>query len=133
MMQATIWLTSQIVLAIHDEQLSQFGGAEGLRDSGLLDSALARPINRLHYDSKATIFDLAAALGAGIIANHPFVDGNKRTGLLSIHAFLYLNGWIFDPLQEDEVRIILSLAAGEMKEGELAEWIKASSAKESGR
>ena len=120
------WLTLDMVKAIHDEQLAQFGGAQGLRDPGLLESALSRPLNRYHYDADASIFELAASLGAGIIANHPFVDGNKRTGLLSIQAFLILNGWRFKPEQADEVHTILGLAAGEVGEEDLARWIAAS-------
>lgn len=119
------WLTLDMVLAIHDEQLAQFGGGEGMRDLGLLESALARPANRFHYEADANIFELAAALGAGIVGNHPFVDGNKRTGVLSIQAFLVLNGWRFSPSQDDEVRTILALATGEISEPDLAGWIEA--------
>ena len=119
------WLTLDMVLAIHDEQLAQFGGGEGMRDLGLLESALARPANRFHYEADAYIFELAAALGAGIVGNHPFVDGNKRTGVLSIQAFLVLNGWRFSPSQDDEVRTILALATGEISEPDLAGWIEA--------
>jgi death-on-curing protein len=119
------WLTRDMVLAIHDEQLAQFGGGEGMRDLGLLESALARPANRYQYEAEANIFELAAALGAGIVGNHPFVDGNKRTGVLSIQAFLVLNGWRFIPAQDDEVRTILALASGEVDESDLARWIEA--------
>ena len=119
------WLTLDMVLAIHDEQLAQFGGGEGMRDLGLLESALARPANRYQYEAEANIFELAAALGAGIVGNHPFVDGNKRTGVLSIQAFLVLNGWRFIPAQDDEVRTILALASGEVDESDLARWIEA--------
>jgi death-on-curing protein len=100
------WLTLQMVLTIQGEQMAKFGGAEGIRDTGLLESAMA------HHHPNASKFELAAAYGVAIVGNHPFVDGNKRTGLLLIHAFLYLNGWRFKPSQEDEVRTILSLASG---------------------
>ena len=118
------WLTMRMVLAIHDEQLAVFGGAQGLRDAGLLDSALAKARNRYEYERDAGIFRLAAAYCTGIVRNHPF-DGNKRTGLLSLHAFLALNGYRFRPAQEDEVEIILGLAAGEVAETGLARWIAA--------
>lgn len=124
------WLTTRMVLAIHDEQLAVFGGAQGLRDPGLLDSALAKARDRYAYEGdagegNAGIFRLAAAYCAGIVRNHPFVDGNKRTGLLSLQAFLALNGYRFRPAQEDEVEIILALAAGEVDETGLARWIEA--------
>lgn len=114
-----------MVLAIHDEQLAQFGGGEGIRDLGLLESALARPANRYHYEAEAKIIDLVAALGAEIVGNHSFVDGNKRSGELSIQAFLVLNGWLFSPSQAEEVLTILALDAGEINEPDLARWIKA--------
>ncbi len=123
------WLTVEMVLAIHDEQLAMFGGGEGLRDAGLLDSGLARAPNRHHYNPDATLFELAAAYGIGIIKNHPFVDGNKRTGLISMHAFLALNGWNFDADQVEEVQTILANAAGDMEEDELGRWIEANSRK----
>ena len=119
------WLTLDMVLAIHDEQLAQFDCGEGMRDLGLLESALARPANRYHYEAEAKIIELAAALGAEIVGNHPFVDGNKRTGVLSIQAFLVLNGWLFSPSQAEEVRTILALDAGEISEPDLARWIEA--------
>ena len=119
------WLTMQMVRAIHDEQLAMFGGAQGLRDPGLLESALAKARDRCAYEGDAGIFRLAAAYCTGIVRNHPFVDGNKRTGLLSLQAFLALNGYRFRPAQEDEVQIILGLAAGAVEETDLARWIAA--------
>ena len=121
------WLAVDMVLAFHDEQLALFGGGEGIRDPGLLESGLARAPNRHHYDPDATLFELAAAYGIGIIKNHPFVDGNKRTGLISMHVFLALNGWNFDAGQIDEVQTILRLAAGDMEEDEPARWIEENS------
>lgn len=118
------WLTVDMVLAFHDEQLALFGGGEGLRDAGLLESGLARAPNRHHDDADATPFELAAAYGIGIIKNHPFIDGNKRTGLISMHVFLALNGWNFDPDQIDGVQTIMKLAAGDMEEDGLARWIE---------
>lgn len=121
------WLTLDMVLAFHDEQLVMFGGGEGLRDLGLLESGLARAVNRYHYEPASTVFELAAAYGIGITKNHPFVDGNKRTGLISMHVFLALNGWNLDPDQIDEVQTILKLAAGEVEEAELSRWFEANS------
>lgn len=123
------WLAEDLILAIHDEQLAMFGGGTGIRDRGLLESALARPVNRFHYEPEASLFNLAAALGSGIIGNHPFIDGNKRTGLMAIRAFLRLNGWNFEPEQADEVAMILGLAAGDVDEPELAGWIEANTKK----
>ena len=117
------WLTVDIVMAIHDEQLRMFGGGEGVRDPGLLESGMTRPVNRHHYDPNNTIFELAAAYDFGIAKNQPFVDGNKRTGLVSMHVFLALNGWNFAPDQVEEVQMILRLASGELEEDELARWV----------
>lgn len=123
------WLTLAMVLAIHDESLAAFGGAAGVRDLALLESAPARPVNRWHYEPDASVADLAAAYAYGIVRNHPFVDGNKRTGLLAVQAFLFLNGMRFDPEQVEEVRVFLALAAGALSEEELARWIAANAAK----
>ena len=106
-------------------ELDKLGGGEGMRDLGLLESALARPANRYNYEAEAKIIELAAALGAEIVGNHPFVGDNKRTGVLSIQAFLVLNGWLFSPSQAEEVRTILALDAGEISEPDLARWIEA--------
>ncbi len=117
------WLTVDMVLAFHDEQLALFGGGEGIRDPGLLESGVLRAVNRYHYDPASTVFELAAACGLGIVKNHPFIDGNKRTGLISMHVFLALNGWNFTPDRAEAVQIILSLAAGELEEEDLARWV----------
>jgi len=119
------WLTIDMILAFHDEQLAMFGGATGLRDPGLLESALARPVNQYHYRPDVTLAELAAAYAGGIIRNHPFVDGNKRTGLLAVQAFLFLNDVRFAPRPADEVRMILGFAAGEIDEAELGRWVAA--------
>jgi death on curing protein len=116
------WLEIGIVLDFHAEQLALFGGAEGIRDLGLLESAVARPINKFTYGE----FDLAnhaAACGFGIARNHPFVDGNKRTALASMIVFLGLNGFDLDAPREQATVIILGLASGEMSEKGLAGWI----------
>ena len=90
----TVWLSLKIVLAIHDEQLAEHGGATGLRDAGLLESALARPLNHASY-ADPEVAELAALYALGIVRNHPFVDGNKRTGYVARETFLELNGALF--------------------------------------
>ena len=116
------WLDLDIVLDFHAEQLALFGGADGIRDLGLLESALARPVNKFAY-GKTNLAVLAAAYGFGIAQNHPFIDGNKRTALASLIVFLGLNGIEFDAPQEQTTAIVLSLAAGEIVEDIFARWI----------
>jgi len=119
------WLTRAMVVALHDESLALFGGLPGIRDDGLLESALARPRNRLAYQPDVELCRIAAAYGFGLVRNHPFMDGNKRTGVLSVAVFLALNGRRFDPDEVEEVRTILDLAAGNTDEEEFAAWIAA--------
>jgi len=119
------WLTKRMVLAIHDEAVEMFGGTAGIRDDGLLASALSQPQNRHAYEAEATLFDLAASLCHGICKNHPFLDGNKRTALLSARAFLFLNGLAFEPTEVDEVENMVAVAAGELNEAGLAHWFGA--------
>jgi death-on-curing protein len=116
------WLDIDIVLDFHAEQLALFGGADGLRDRGLLESALARPVNKFAYGEKG-IAALSAAYGFGIARNHAFIDGNKRTALASMIVFLGLNGLDLDVPQEAATAMILSLAAGEITEELLAQWL----------
>jgi death-on-curing protein len=116
------WLTLPIVLAIHEEQLAIYGGSAGLRDSGLLESALARPQNKWNYEA-AELPELAAAYGYGIARNHPFVDGNKRTALLAMYTFLGINGIDFIVPEADAAAMMLGLAAGEVSEQSLARWV----------
>jgi death-on-curing protein len=116
------WLDIAIVLDFHSEQLSLFGGADGVRDLGLLESALARPINKFAY-GETDLATLAAAYGFGIARNHAFVDGNKRTALASMIVFLGLNGMDLDAPQDTATAVVLSLAAGEITEAALASWI----------
>ncbi len=116
------WLTQDMVHALHAEAIAAFGGSPGLRDAGLLESALDRPRNLFAYGDDPSIFDLAAAYCAGIVKNHPFIDGNKRTGLLSVRAFLFRNRVLFEPEERDEVTIMVALAAGEIDEAALATW-----------
>jgi death-on-curing protein len=117
------WLTRQIVVAIHNEQLAIHGGAGGLRDEGMLESALDRPRNRGAYES-AELAELAAAYAFGIARNHLFVDGNKRTSLLALYTFLGVNGIDFVVAEADAAAMILALAAGEVNEEGLIRWIR---------
>lgn len=116
------WLDLSIVIDVHAEQLALFGGPDGVRDLGLLESALARPINKFAY-GESSLAALAAAYAFGIARNHPFIDGNKRAAFASIIVFLGLNGIDFDVAPETATAMILSLAAGEVSEESLARWI----------
>jgi len=117
------WLLDEVVIAIHDEQIAVHGGSLGIRDSGLLSSALARPKHKANYGDPS-VFDLAAAYAYGIIRNHPFVDGNKRTGFLVAYVFLHINGWELRSREVEAVNAVLDLAAGEMDEPFFSEWLK---------
>jgi death-on-curing protein len=114
-MSEPIWIDAALVLAIHDRQLAEHGGAEGLRDESLLHSALARAPNHLAYASADTI-ELAAKYTAGIVKNHPFLDGNKRTGFVVGVLFLELNGYQFTASEEAAAQAVLELAAGTLDE-----------------
>jgi len=116
------WLTLQMVRSIHAQAIGIFGGSAGVRDAGLLDSALERPRNLFHYAESPSLFELAAAYCVGIVKNHPFLDGNKRTGILIANAFLELNGYRFEPDEVDVVSVIMALADGTADEGTLAPW-----------
>ena len=117
------WLTYEQVIAIHSRQLRRFGGASGLRDEGMLRSALERPINKWHYE-QAELVELAAAYAFGLAKNHAFVDGNKRIAFMAMAAFLRKNAIAFAPEPAPATAIILSLAAGEVSEESLARWIR---------
>ena len=119
----TVWLSRPLVLAIHDEQLAEHGGAGGIRDEGLLESALARPLNRAGYGDP-DIAELAALYAIGIVPNHPFVDGNKRAGFASLVAFLALNGAPLQVAEADAVITMLHLAAGEMSDDVFIAWVR---------
>jgi death-on-curing protein len=120
------WLSKRAVLAIHAEQLAEHGGAPGIRDEGLLESALARPRHRAAYAQRDAA-DLAAAYGYGIVRNHPFVDGNKRTGFVAAATFLLLNGRAFEAAEADVATTFEQLAAGALTEQRLAEWLRVNS------
>lgn len=117
------WIGKKAILFLHEESLSNFGGARGLRDEGLLESALARPHNTHAYRPDATFAELAASYGFGIAKNHPFVDGNKRAAFLCIGLFLAINGFRLVASQVDAIETMLALAAGSMTEPDLAVWI----------
>jgi death-on-curing protein len=119
------WLSKAVILAIHDEQLAEHGGSTGVRDEGLLDSALARPQNRFAYDETADLPTLAAAYAFGLARNHPFIDGNKRTAFVAAEMFLDLNGVILTASDGDCVLTMLRLAAGEIEEDAFAAWLRA--------
>lgn len=118
-----LWISKKALLLLHEESLSAFGGARGLRDEGLLESALARPQNTHAYNSSATLAELAASYGYGVAKNHAFLDGNKRAAFLCIGLFLAINGSRLIASQIDAIETMLALAAGTVTEQELALWI----------
>jgi death-on-curing protein len=120
-MSEPVWLDVDIIIDVHAEQLALFGGPEGIRDRGLLESALARPQNKFAY-GETDLAALAAAYGFGIARNHPFVDGNKRAAFAAIIVFLGLNDIEFAPPPPAATAIILALAAGEVGEEGLTRW-----------
>ena len=117
------WIDKQALLLLHGESVAEHGGAAGIRDAGLLDSALARAQNLAAYGDP-DVAALAAAYGAGISQNHPFVDGNKRAAFLSVGLFLALNGHRLVATQAEATVAMLSLAAGELREEEFAAWLR---------
>ena len=125
-MKGSHWFTREECLALHDMMLSHYGGIAGVRDESMLESALARPRQRFHY-GKPEMADLAASYAAGTVKNHPFLDGNKRTGLMLGAGFLERNGFEFHATEVEAVVRTLALAAGEMTEAACAEWLKANS------
>ncbi len=122
-MSEPVWVLRSIVDAIHDAQLVEHGGASGVRDEGLLESALNRPINLQAY-GEADLCSLAAAYAFGITRNHPFIDGNKRTAFVVSYTFLRINGLELMADETSATKAMLALSAGEMNEAEFAEWIR---------
>lgn len=120
------WLTSSVVLGIHADQISKHGGSGGLRDRGLLESALERPRNRHHYEPDSDLAELAASYGFGIARNHPFIDGNKRVAFQAMYVFLGLNRLRIESREEEVVSLTLSVASGDMEELQLASWLRES-------
>ncbi len=117
------WISKKALLLLHEESLSEFGGARGLRDEGLLESALARPRNTYAYNEAAALAELAASYCYAIAKNHAFVDGNKRAAFLCVGLFLAINGYRLTASQVDAIETMLGVAAGKVSEGELALWI----------
>ena len=125
-MGTPIWVGKEVTLAIHKRQLAEHGGRDGMRDEGLLESALARQVNRRAYgDPLPTLAELAASYAFGLARNHPFVDGNKRVAYVVCHLFLRLNGKLLVAANAEKYRMFLSLAQGTTEEGELTSWIHA--------
>lgn len=117
------WVERRALELLHDESIAEHGGAGGLRDEGLLESALARPQNIAAYGSP-DLAELAAAYGAGLAQNHPFVDGNKRSAFLAVGLFLALNGRKLVATQAEATVVMLSLAAGELEEAAFSAWLR---------
>lgn len=126
------WIARAALELLHGESLAEHGGAAGLRDEGLLESALARPMNLAHYGTP-DVFELAACYGVGLAKNHPFVDGNKRAAFLAVGLFLYLNGYRLTASQADATLTMLAVAAGQMDEAALAQWLRSHAAKRATR
>ena len=122
-MKEPVWIQHQSVLAIHDVLLAEFGGAPGIRDESLLESALARPLNLWSYE-KSNLFRLAAAYTHGIVKNHPFVDGNKRTGYVIDGIFLERNGYQVKASEEEATAAIMALARNALTEANFALWLR---------
>lgn len=120
------WIDRRALELLHDESLAEHGGATGLRDEGLLESALARPLQIEAY-GQPDFADLAAAYGVGLAKNHPFVDGNKRAAFLAVGLFLFLNGRRLTATQADATLTMLAVAAGEVDEAALGDWIRRNS------
>jgi death-on-curing protein len=118
------WLTVTQVRTLHAETVRLFGGASGLRDAGLPESAVARPRHRYAHEETSTLHAPAAAYAHGPARNHPFMDGNKRTALLAIRAFLFRNGYVFDPDQGEAVAMMEGLADGTVSQAAAAQWIR---------
>jgi death on curing protein len=122
-MSEPIWVDQRVILAVHDRQLAEHGGSPGVRDSGLLESALARPVNAHLYETP-DLCDLAALYAAGIARNHPFIDGNKRTAFMAAYIFLRSNRLSFNATEEKATATMLALAAGEMIAQTYADWLR---------
>ena len=123
-MKEPVWVEKEALLLLHLKTLVRFGGAEGLRDEGLLDSALTRPRNAFHYDGQKEIAALAASYAFGLAKNHPFVDGNKRAAFMAVGVFLSVNGWTLKADSVGAIQAVMALAGGEIDESQFAAWLK---------
>lgn len=128
-MKRVRWLTAEAVAAIHEELIARYGGSTGVREAGLLRSAVARPQHLAAYGSGVTVPKLAAAYGWGLLRNHPFVDGNKRIALAAMVVFLDLNRWELTCSEAEETAMVLKAAAGETTEAAWSEWVGRNSKK----
>jgi len=126
-----VWLIKQAVVAVHNQLIAAFGGTSGIHDEGLLDSALARPVNAYNYDDAPSLCSLAATYAGGIVQNHPFVDGNKRTGFMAAYVFLGRNGLRLTADELSATTMTLALATSEINEAEYAVWLQQSAAQRS--
>lgn len=123
-MNEPIWLSSSIAATIHDAQISEHGGSPGIRDEGLIESALARAKNKWSREGDVDLADLAAAYASGLVKNHGFVDGNKRVGFMAAYTFLGLNGYDLDAPETEVVVMVRDLAASTLTERDFAAWIR---------
>ena len=130
-MNQPVWISRSVLLHLHLASLAEFGGSAGIRDAGLLDSALARPVNRWSYEPGADIPALAASYGYGIAKNHPFVDGNKRAAFHAVIVFLALNKVEFHGEIAECIQAMMSVASGDLDEQQFAAWIRANCTKQS--
>jgi death on curing protein len=131
--KAPIWIETRDAVAIHDRLLALYGGATGLRDRGLLESALARPRQHHAYAEAPDIVEMAALYTAGLVRNHPFVDGNKRTGFVIGVLFLELHGFDLKASEEDATQAVMALAAGALDEAGYAAWMRENTKRKRGR
>jgi len=125
-MKEPVWLTRESLLAVQAELLARFGGLAGIRDEGMLESAINRPLHLYHY-GEPSLFELAAAYTTGLVKNHPFLDGNKRIGFMAAYIFLGLNGYQLSAPEEQAVILTRDLAAGQATEAAYAAWLRDSS------
>ena len=123
-MTEPVWVEKAALLLLHGKSLARFGGIEGIRDEGLLDSALARPRNAYHYDGVRDVTGFAASYAFGLAKNHPFADGNKRAAFMAVGLFLGANGWKLNAVPIEAIQAVVALAGGEIGEDEFATWLK---------
>jgi death-on-curing protein len=123
-MNEPAWMAKEECLAFHSMLIATFGGGDGMRDEGKLDAALGRPLQQFHYEN-SSIFELAATYASGIIKSHPFIDGNKRTGLMICQLFIETNGYYFKASEEEAALQILALADCRLSDDELTKWLEA--------
>lgn len=127
-MKEPVWIEKDLILSIHNELLAWFGGLDGIRDEGMLESALQKPKQSFHY-GEPSLFELAASYAAGIVQNHPFLDGNKRTGFVAAALFLESNGLRLTVPEEEAVIMTRGMAAGEVEAAAYAQWLEAGTEK----